>query len=136
MRMTKRLRRLIIYTMRVLVVEKDNTTKTIYESELHQQNIEVDLASNGEEGLKMAGANKPDLIVLELVLPRINGFDFLAKIKADKKLKDVKVLVASILSQKKDVDEAMSLGAHKYLPKDSYSQKQIIEKVLEVLMEG
>lgn len=122
--------------MRVLIVEKDNTTKTVYQSELYQQNIEVDLASNGEEGLKMAQANKPDLIVLELVLPRINGFDFLAKIKADKNLKDVKVIVASILSQKKDVDEAKALGAHKYLPKDSYSQKQIIAKVLEVLMEG
>ncbi|MBU4217218.1 response regulator [Candidatus Parcubacteria bacterium] len=121
--------------MRVLVVEKDNTTKTIYQSELYQQNITVDLASNGEEGLKMASENKPDLILLELVSPRINGFDFLAKIKKDKILKDVKVLVASILSQKKDIDEALALGAYKYLQKDSYSQKQIIATVLEALME-
>lgn len=121
--------------MRVLVVEKDNTTKTIYQSELYQQNITVDLAANGEEGLKMASENKPDLILLELVLPRINGFDFLEKIKKDKDLKDVKVLVASILSQKKDIDEAMSLGAYKYLQKDSYSQKQIITTALEALME-
>jgi len=121
--------------MRVLVVEKDNTTKTIYQSELYQQNITVDLASSGEEGLKMASENKPDLILLELVLPRINGFDFLATIKKDPNLKDVKVLVVSILSQKKDVDEAMALGAYKYLQKDAYSQKQIIALALEALME-
>jgi len=122
--------------MRVLVIEKDNTTKTVYQSELYQQNITVDLASNGEEGLKMAAENKPDLILLELVLPRVNGFDFLSKIKADKKLNDVKILVASVLSQKKDIEEAKSLGAYKYLPKDSYSQKQIIAEVLEALMAG
>lgn len=120
--------------MRVLIVEKDNTTKTIYQSELYQQNITVDLASNGEEGLRMASENKPDLILLELVSPRINGFDFLSRIKKDKDLKDVKVLVASILSQKKDVDEAMALGAYKYLQKDSNSQKQIIATALEALM--
>lgn len=120
--------------MRVLIVEKDVTTKIVYESELHQQNVTVDLASNGEEGLKMANENKPDLIMLELVLPRINGFDFIKEIKKNEQLKDVKILVSSILSQKKDIDEAMELGAYEYLQKDAYSQKQIIAKVLDILI--
>lgn len=122
--------------MRVLIVEKDITTKIVYEAELHQQNVTVDLASNGEEGLKMANENKPDLIVLELVLPRINGFDFIKEIKKNENLRDVKILVSSILSQKKDINEAMELGAYEYLQKDAYSQKQIIARVLDILISG
>jgi len=121
--------------MRVLIVEKDDVIKTVYQSELHQQNITVDLASDGKEAYDLAQKNKPDLIVTELILPKMNGFELLEKIKNDKKLKDVKVIISSLLAQKSDIDEAITLGAHKYLQKDLFSQKQVVEEIIKQLME-
>jgi len=120
--------------MRVLVVDHDKFVRTIYQSELHQQNITVDLAGDGAEALEMIRKNKPDLVVLELVLPRMNGFDFLAELRKDKKLKDIKVLVCTILGQKKDMDEVVSFGVAKYLRKEDYSHKQVIEEILNILV--
>lgn len=120
--------------MRVLIIEDNKFIRTVYESELHQENIEVDLAEDGIKGLEKAREKAPDLIILDLILPRKNGFDVLEELKSDAKLKKIPVVVASALSQKSDMDEAMNLGAIKYFPKDSYSQKQIIQEVLNVLM--
>lgn len=119
-----------------MIIDKDNFLKTVYKSEMNQQNINVDLASDGLEGLEIIKKNKPDLVVTELILPRLNGFDFLAKIKKDKKLKSIKVMVVSELGQQCDIDEAMKLGAVKYLPKDLYSQNQVVEEILNILMTG
>ena len=84
--------------MRVLVIDFEKFSQTVFESELHQQNIEVDLAVNGEEGLDLIKKNKPDLIVLELILPKINGFDLLAEIKKYKgEVATAKTIVADVV---------------------------------------
>lgn len=120
--------------MKVLIIEDDKVISTVYESELHQENIEVDVAQNGEEGLEKARKSKPDLILLDMILPRKNGFEVLEELKKDKMLNKIPVVVSSALSQKVDIDEAMKLGAYKYLSKENFSQKQIIREVVNILM--
>jgi DNA-binding response OmpR family regulator len=120
--------------MKVLIIEDDNFIRTLYESELHQENIEVELAADGEEGLNKAKKVKPDLILLDLILPKKNGFEVLEILKKDEKLKKIPVVILSALSQKVDIDEAMKLGAIRYLTKEDYSQKQITKEILDILM--
>jgi DNA-binding response OmpR family regulator len=95
--------------MKVLIIDNDKFTRTVYESELHQQNIEVNVAEDGKDGLDKARKDKPDLIILDLILPKLNGFEVLKELKSDSKLKDVPVLVSSILAQKNDINEASDI---------------------------
>lgn len=120
--------------MNVLIIEGDLFTQSIYKSELNQENVGVELAGNGLEGLEKAKNSHPDLIITELILTKLNGFEMIKELKETEVIKDVPIIVASALSQKQDIDEAMSLGIVKYLPKSDYSSKQIIKESIDVLM--
>lgn len=120
--------------MLVLVIDDDKFVRNIYESELHQENIQVELAQDGVEGLTKAKEVKPNLIIMELILTKKNGFEVLQELKKDSKLKNIPVVICSALSQSKDIDEALKLGAIKYFSKEDYSLKQVIKEVLEILV--
>jgi DNA-binding response OmpR family regulator len=120
--------------MRVLVVDYEKFSKTVFESELHQQNIEVDLAGDGEEALSLIKKNKPDLMVLELILPKLNGFDLLKNLKSKKIYSRIPVVVYSRLNQKKDKEEANLLDIDGYFSKDDFSTKQVVKEILNILM--
>ncbi len=116
------------------MIDDDAFVQTVYESELHQENIEVVLANDGESGLQLAKKEVPDVILLDLILPVKDGFRVLAELKKSKKLAQIPVIVSSALSQQSDVDEATELGAVKYLPKDLYSPNQVIEEIKKTLL--
>lgn len=119
--------------MKVLIIDDDKFARTVYESEFHQQNIIVELASDGGEGVEKAKKVLPDLIVMELILRKKNGFQVLQDFKNDKKLKEIPVVVCSSLGQKSDIDEAMELGASKYFFKEDFSLKQVVKEVIGML---
>ena len=120
--------------MRVLIIEEDPFTASVYESELKQQNIETYVANNGYDGIKIARRRKIDLILMDLILSRVNGFEVLRSLKRSRIMKTkTTIIVASALGNSKDIEEAMSLGALKYLNKDQYSPKQIIAEVINVM---
>ena len=123
--------------MKVLVIEEDSFIRAVYESELRQENIEVVSALNGRDGLAKALETKPDLIITELILTKLNGFELIKEIRQSVKknpLAKTPIVVVSALSQKQDIDEAMALGATKYLPKDLFSSKQAVREVLNLMM--
>jgi len=120
--------------MKVLVIDEDKFVINIYESELHQQNIEVISADNGEDGWRLAEKEVPDLIITELILRKINGFDLIKKIKKTKKLKNIPIVICSSLNQQEDIDEVLELGATKFLSKQVYSLKEVTKEVLEILI--
>ena len=120
--------------MKVLIIDDDVFVRTVYESELHQENIEVVLAGDGNAGMEIARAEKPNVILLDLIMPNKDGFTVLAELKADPELASIPVIVSSVLGQQSDIDEVMSLGAIKYLPKDLYSPNQVIEEIKKTLM--
>lgn len=77
--------------------------------------------------------NNPDMVILDLMLPKLNGFEFLEKIKKDEKLKNIPVVVLSNLGQKTDMDKVMALGAVDYLIKTEYSLEEVIKRVKKYL---
>ena len=102
---------------------------------LKQEGYEVASALDGETGLRLAKEKKPDLILIDLILPKMNGFDVLKKIKEDPKIKEIPVIVLTNLEGVADVDKAIELGATTYLVKAQYSLEEVVEKIKKTLNE-
>ena len=96
---------------------------------LKRAGFDVFLAIDGEEGIKKAKETKPDLILLDLILPKINGFAVLSEIKKTPVLKKVPVVILSNLGQESDVEKGLRMGAEDYLIKTNLSLSEIVEKV-------
>jgi len=90
-------------------------------------------ALDGETGLRLVKSQKPDLILLDLILPKIHGFEVLKKLKEDKETKDIPVIVLTNLEGVGDVDKALGLGATTYLVKAQYSLEEVVEKIKKAL---
>lgn len=120
--------------MRILIIDDSKFIRTVYKSELNQENIEVELAETGEEGLEKARTAKPDVILLDMMLPGIDGFEVLERLKNDSGLRKIPVVVFSTLSQQSDIEEALKRGAVKYLPKDDYTPKKVAEELKQILV--
>jgi len=117
----------------VIIVEDDKFYGNIYKTKLAKAKFEAVVAGNGEEAIEMARKRKPDLILLDLVMPIKDGFQTLKELKADSNLKDVKVVVLSNLSQQEDVKKAKELGASDYLVKTNMSIKEVMDKIQKYL---
>jgi len=92
-------------------------------------------ALDGEVGLRLAKEKKPDLILLDLILPRVHGFDVLKKLKEDKETKEIPVIVLTNLEGIGDVDKALEMGATTYLVKAQYSLEEVVDKIKKALHE-
>lgn len=117
----------------ILLIEDDPFLIDIYTTKLKKAGFEVNSVTDGEEGFKKAKEKIPNLIVLDIVLPHIDGWEILKKIKADEKLKPVPVIILSNLGQKSEVEKGISLGATKYLIKAHYTPSQVVEEIKKVL---
>ena len=116
---------------KVLMIEEDRFLRKIYKNKLSQSGFEFLEATNGEVGLNKVLAEKPDLIILDVILPRKNGFDVLYEIKRNKKTKLISVIILSNLGQEGDIQKGLSLGAQEYLVKTDATLSQVVEKVKE-----
>ena len=113
----------------ILIVEDDKYLSKAYAIKIKNAGFDILMTDNGSDGLSVAKDKKPDLIVLDLLLPRIDGFEFLKRIKADQELKNIPVITISVLGQKTDQEKALSLGAEAYFIKTDYKLEEIIEKI-------
>ena len=95
--------------------------------------LEVSEAVDGEEGIKKIKEEKPDLILLDLILPGIDGFEVLSKKKEDPALASIPVIILSNLGQKDDVEKGLKMGAVDYLIKAHFTPGEIIDKIKAVL---
>ncbi len=114
----------------ILLVEDDPFLIDIYTTKFKEAGFSVEVASDGEEGLRKLNEEKFDLLVLDIVLPQIDGWEILRKIK---NLKDLKIVVLSNLGQKGEVEKGLKLGATKYLIKAHYTPSQVVDEIKEVL---
>lgn len=121
---------------KVLVVEDDTFLITAYKVKLTKEGIEVRTAGDGEEALAMLDSFVPDVIILDAVMPRKDGFATLEAIKLDEKLKSIPIVMASNLGQKEEIDRAMSLGAVDFITKSNMSLAELIEKIKSVAATG
>jgi len=120
---------------KILFIEDESALQKTFGEVLKQEGYEMISALDGETGLRLAKSEKPDLILLDLILPKIHGFDVLKKLKGDKETKDIPVIVLTNLEKIEDVDKALELGATTYLIKAQYSLEEVVEKIKKVLQE-
>ena len=121
----------------ILLVEDDPFLIDIYTTKLKEAGFSVEVATDGEGGLRLITEKKFDLLVLDIVLPQIDGWEILRKIKNEKlktkNFRDLKIVVLSNLGQKDEVEKGIKLGATKYLIKAHYTPSEVIEEIKEVL---
>ncbi len=118
---------------KVLIVEDDKFLRELINRKLQSEGFETVLAIDGEIGLDLAGKESPDIILLDLILPGINGFEVLTRIEENESIKEIPVIILSNLGQKDDIDKGMGLGAADYLVKAHFTPNEIIEKINQTL---
>lgn len=118
---------------KILVAEDDKFLVMAYRAKLTKSGFEVTIATDGEEALLALQTFIPDLILLDLVMPKKDGFATLEEIKKQDKLKNIPVIVASNLGQKEDLDKAMALGAVDYIIKSDLSMDELLAKINDKL---
>lgn len=118
---------------KILVVEDETFLVKIYSVKLKKEGYDVAIATDGEEAVRMAEEVKPDLILLDLILPKLNGFEALERIRATDANRNTPVLVLSNLGQEEDIKRAEALGADDYLVKANFSIQDIVSKIKETL---
>ncbi|PIT88093.1 MAG: response regulator [Candidatus Magasanikbacteria bacterium CG10_big_fil_rev_8_21_14_0_10_36_32] len=117
----------------ILLIESDEFLGGIYEKNLLMEDFKVTRAINGERGLKLAETKKPDLILLAVLLPKINGFEILAELKKDNATKNIPVVMLTKLGSKEDVQKGAVLGAADYLIKGHFRPSELVDKVKVIL---
>ncbi len=114
----------------VLVIEDNKTLNHAYKLILQKEGFSVRVAYNGKEGLELAKLSEPNLILLDMLMPIMNGIDFLMKFKPANH-PDTTVIILSNLNEDSEVQKALKLGAHKYILKASTSPQELIAHVRE-----
>jgi CheY-like chemotaxis protein len=120
---------------KILFVEDEEALQKTLGELLKQEGYEVISAFDGETGLNLVKSERPDLILLDLFMPKMDGFEVLKRLKADEELKDIPVIVLTQLESIGDVGKAIEAGATTYLVKTQYSLEEILEKVKKALGE-
>lgn len=117
----------------ILIIEDDEILLRALYLVFHEANYTIATAADGDTGLKMAGRLKPDIVLLDLLLPKMNGFDFLKYFKADATLKNIPVVVLSNLGDQENIDKAKDLGAIDYFVKSGTNLDELKDKLAEIL---
>ena len=118
---------------KILMIEDDPFMRKLYRNKLTLAGFEVEEAINGEEGLNKLKVGKPDLVLLDIVLPRKTGFDVLIEMKGNEETRDIPVIILSVLGQIQDIKKGLTLGAQDYLVKSKITISEVVTKVQECL---
>ncbi len=119
-------------TMKILVIEDDKFLRELLVSKLAAEGYAITTAIDGKEALASLEAEVPDLILLDLILPDLSGFEILEKIRAKEGWKTVPIIVLSNLDQKEDIDKAHTLGANDFMIKANFSLNEIIARIKKI----
>lgn len=118
---------------KILLVEDDIALREIYSARFTAEDFEVMTASDGEEALTQAIQGKPDLVILDIMMPKISGMDVLDILRSTPETKDTKIIIMSALSQSSDIERGKQLGADAYLVKSQTTLSDVVEKAKEIL---
>jgi len=117
----------------ILLVDDDPVQSKMLREELQDEGFHVLRAFDGEEGLKLARSKKPDLVLLDIIIPKLDGISVLKKLKEDSVTKAIPVIMLTNLDTSREAFEALELGITEYLVKKNYTLEELTEKVREVL---
>ena len=118
---------------KILFIEDEPNLQKTMEKILVQEGFEILGALDGEKGLELIKKEKPDLILLDLILPKKDGFEVLKEMKENEELKNIPVIVLTNLEGMGDVEKALSLGATTYLIKANYELDDVVKRIKQIL---
>jgi DNA-binding response OmpR family regulator len=118
---------------KILIIEDDKFLRELMTRKLLSLEYEVVSAADGEEGLQKIKSEKPDIVLLDLILPGINGFDVLAKAKKDPQIAKIPIIILSNLGQSEDIEKGLKLGAQDFLVKAHFTPQEIVNKLKSIL---
>jgi len=121
--------------MKVLIIEDEEALRKVLEEKMEHAGFEVFGAKDGVEGSDMAKSKNPDIVLLDLILPKRSGFDVLGMLKGDPELKDIPVIVLSNLAEDENLKKALQMGAEDYFVKSQHPINEVVEKVKNRLLE-
>ena len=119
--------------IKVVLVEDDKFLSNMYQTKLTIEGMEVIPAYDGQQGVEVVKKEKPDIVLLDIVLPVLEGWDTLKEIKKDPAVKDIPVIILSNLGQEEDIKKGQELGAVDYLIKAHFIPREVIEKIKTIL---
>lgn len=122
--------------IRVLVVEDEVALNKAYVTILESEHIKVDTCFNGEEALQKISEHKPNIILLDLRMPKMNGIEFLEQFSKTDTAKDTQIIIFSNYDEQKEIDAAFSLGATRYMLKAWTSPKELVRLINETVEEA
>lgn len=121
---------------KILIVDDEEILRRIYSDRLTFEGFGIDTAADGEEALNKIRAAAPNLILLDILMPKLNGLQVLEQLNADPQLKTIPVIVLSNVANDENIKKALSLGAKDYLLKTNFSPNEIINKIKTLLESG
>lgn len=117
---------------KILIVEDDQFLANLASGKLESEGFNIELAMDGESAMQKVAETKPDLIILDILLPGINGFDVLQKLKKNPEHKNIPVILLTNLGKAEDIEQGRRLGAADYLIKSQYTLDEIVNRVKKV----
>ena len=117
----------------IILIEDDQFLANMYVTKLTAEDFKVELATTGEKGLEMIKKNIPNLILLDILLPGMDGFEVLREIKEDRSLASIPVILLTNLGDRKNVEIGLSLGAKDYLIKSHFLPAEVVRKVRKMI---
>ena len=118
---------------KILVVEDDIFISDIYQVKFSQEGFQVAVAVNGLEALKILDNFRPDIILLDIIMPQMDGIETLKKLKNDEKWKNIPIIMLTNISEKEKVEESEEMGVNDYLVKSQFTPSEVVEKVNALL---
>jgi DNA-binding response OmpR family regulator len=118
---------------KILLIEDDPFLSSMYSTKFEMENFAVLAAVDGEKGLKLALNENPDIILLDIIMPKMNGFEVLEKLRDNAVTKDIPVILLTNLNQKDEIEKGMTLGATDYLIKAHFMPSEVVDKIKKVI---
>ncbi|PIZ00964.1 response regulator [bacterium (Candidatus Howlettbacteria) CG_4_10_14_0_8_um_filter_40_9] len=118
---------------KILIVEDDTYISKMYQLKLNLDGYDVEVAENGRIGLDKVKTFKPDIMLLDILMPEMDGFEVLKAIKEDSSIKNIPILIMSNLGQEDHIQKGKELGAIGYIVKTQYTPAKVVETIKEVL---
>ena len=122
--------------IKILLIEDDSFLSGMYDTKLKLEGFDVVLAEDGAKGLELAVSQGPDIILLDIILPKMDGFTALKHLKDNTETKKIPVILMTNLGQKEDVERGIALGAQDYLVKAHFMPSEVVEKIRQYLGSG
>jgi len=114
---------------KILIVEDEDIIIELLEKKLIQEGYDISIAHNGEEGLKMVKEIKPDIVLLDIVMPKKSGYEVMEEMSKDPELNKIPIIIISNSGQPVELDKAKELGAKDWLIKTEFDPNEVVEKV-------